>query len=166
MKIKDNNKTSNIQVPQNVQEGLPYFTEIMANWVANQSHCDEKSPSKRKSFIAKNIKFSEEWTGSVGLLNYYLFHNKNNYVPGKSFLKRINPNLGFSPENCVIVHKNEVFNTHKKSKPKREKKDSIVDNEIKIVPTNNSEELLKILFELNLQPTTIIMLASNEGRRK
>ena len=117
-------------------ENLPFWKEIRASWFANQSHCDVSSPSKRKPFTEKGIKFYDDWTGDIGFLRYYVFHIDNNYIAGEAKLHRKDKNKGFSPESCIIVAKPK----NKKYKSEIEPKtvlSNLSESEPRINVTNN-----------------------------
>jgi len=124
---------------QNCEQEYPFWKEIKASWIANQSHCYENSPSKRKSFIEKGIYFSPEWTGKIGFLRYYIFHIDNGYVAGKSKLQRKDPNKGFSPENCIVMNTNISKNIKNGTKEKKtvKKKPTEKDTVLPIGVNNN-----------------------------
>lgn len=114
---------------------LPYIKDIRASWIANKSHCDPSSPSKRH-YIEKGIEVCPEWKGEIGFLRYYLFHIDNGYIAGKSKLRRKDQEKGFSPENCEIVNTTESKKTNLKRKraiPKTEAIHTILPTEV----TNN-----------------------------
>lgn len=143
MKYRDNSKTSIsnntdiIPIPQVYQDKLPYIKDIRLNWVTNQEHCSENSPSKRENFIKNNIRFAEEWIGEVGFLRYYLFHIDSNYIPMKSQLERIDKKKGFSPDNCRIIDKLVQKSIIKKE---TKKSDKIVNNHTNPKQKVNSHE--------------------------
>lgn len=136
----------------------PYWDKIRAMWIANQSHCDPDSPSKRKNLIEKGITFAPEWTGEIGFLRYYLFHVDNSYTPQKSILQRIDVNKGFSPENCKIVHKGKS-KLRIPDEPVKETVSSmnVTNNFIIIDNPNKADTIIKaLLSNLNVQSLALV----------
>lgn len=116
---------------------LPYIKDIRASWIANQSHCDPSSSSKRQHYIKKGIEMSPVWMGEIGFLRYYLWHIDCGYIPGKSKLQRKDQNKGFSPENCLVLHTTESKNNNSVKKPAKAKiqaKQTMLPTEV----TNNN----------------------------
>lgn len=101
-------------LPHSIIDSLPYYDNIRASWIANISHCDPNSPSKRNHYIDKGITMSSEWSGAVGFLRYYIWHIDNGYIPRKTKLKRIDNDKGFSPQNCIIEKNPEKKPTKQK----------------------------------------------------
>ncbi len=103
-KNKQRNNEDYTLLPQNCIDALPYLRNIRASWIANKSHCNPQSPigSKRDHYVEKGISMCDEWSDEVGFLRYYIWHIDNGYKVGKTKLKRIDDNKGFSPDNCLI----------------------------------------------------------------
>ncbi|WP_027398373.1 hypothetical protein [Anaerovorax odorimutans] len=145
------------EIPSVHTEGLPYYEDIRASWVANQRHCDPDSPDRRETFIKNGITFCPEWLGELGWLRYYIFHMDSGYIKGKSKLIRSNKNKGFSAENCIVVDKEVKKKKEVSDKTeKKENKDNIVETSTPsivnnfIIASNDMKNLQDIIKSVNL----------------
>lgn len=139
---------------------LPYIKDIRRSWIANLSHCDPSSPSRREHYIEKGITICPEWTGPIGFLRYYIFHMDNQYVAGRSKLQRKDDNKGFSKENCIIVHTRKMSRngSKKKIKPKALTTGShpteVINNNIFIVDGNT--DIVALISNLNINTKRVL----------
>jgi|GEM_PF-3617173 len=106
-----------ILTQEELQE-LKYFREIKLVWTSNRSHCSNNNyKSVRVNYLEKDIAFCDEWNSCMlGFLRFYIWMIEHNYIPRKTILRRINPEMGFSPDNCMVIEKPKPKSEGKKAK--------------------------------------------------
>jgi len=77
---------------------------IYRHWKSMKERCLNKNCSHYRWYGEKNIKVCQEWINSSESFIKWAF--SNNWKKGLT-LDRINPRLGYSPENCQFITKSE-----------------------------------------------------------
>lgn len=92
---------------QKIKSGInsPFFkhgaikTKMYQSWLAMRARCANKKIRAYRWYGAKGIKVCSDWDSFINFRNWSL---RNGYKLGLS-IDRINPKLGYFPENCQWI---------------------------------------------------------------
>lgn len=89
-------------------------TRIHGIWSKMIERCNNPNCKQYRYYGAEGKKVCDEWLGTEGFIRFYEWAKANGYSEDLT-IERKNVNLGYSPENCCWIPRNEQSNNTRKT---------------------------------------------------